>query len=203
MSLPYQQAQFIKSVPDPAKAPPDTGREVAFAGRSNAGKSSALNAITGTRALARVSKTPGRTQHLVFFDLGAERRLVDLPGYGYARAGAAAQRRWQQAVERYLTRRRALRGLILVMDVRHPLTDFDHQLLKWCAHAGLPVHALLTKADKLKFGRAKATLLGVQRELATHYPNVSVQLFSASQRQGVEEVRAVLDRWLDAPEAVT
>ncbi len=191
-----RQARFVKSVPDATRAPPDIGVEVAFAGRSNVGKSSALNAVTGSRSLARASKTPGRTQHLVFFALRDERRLVDLPGYGFARVPAPVQRRWRHAMETYLSRRRSLRGLILVMDIRHPLTDYDRQLLDWCAHAGLPVHALLTKADKLGYGRAKSTLLAVRRTLAREFPGVQVQLFSAPKGTGLEEARAALKRWL-------
>ena len=136
------------SIPDPQQAPPDAGYEVAFAGRSNAGKSSALNALTQRKSLARTSKTPGRTQHLVFFELDGERRLVDLPGYGYAKVPEKVRRHWGLAMETYLSGRESLRGLVLMMDVRHPLTDFDKQMLQWCQHAGMPVHILLTKADK-------------------------------------------------------
>lgn len=191
-----RQAQFVKSVPDARQAPPDIGAEVAFAGRSNVGKSSALNALTASKSLARASKTPGRTQHLVFFALQGERRLVDLPGYGFARVPPPVQRRWRQAMETYLSRRQSLRGLMLVMDVRHPLTDYDRQLLEWCAHAELPVHVLLTKADKLGYGRAKSTLLGVRRTLTREFPGVEVQLFSAPKGTGLAEARAVLERWL-------
>jgi GTP-binding protein len=196
---PYSQVQFLKSVPDPRQAPPDTGQEVAFAGRSNAGKSSALNAITGRKSLARTSKTPGRTQHLVFFELDGQRRLVDLPGYGYARVPERIRRQWGQAMESYLGGRRSLRGLILLMDVRHPLTDFDEQMLNWCQHARMPVHILLTKADKLKRGAAQNALLKVRKALA-HRPNVSVQLFSALKHTGVETARRQLDEWLGLAE---
>lgn len=203
----YRHARFLLSVPDPRQAPPDAGFEVAFAGRSNAGKSSALNALTGRKALARTSKTPGRTRHLVFFGLDGERRLVDLPGYGYARVPERIRAKWGRAMEAYLSGRRSLRGLILLMDVRHPLTDFDHQMLAWCAHARMPVHILLTKADKLKRGPAQSTLLQVRNRIAGQ-DNVSVQLFSALKGTGVEQARQVLDHWLDwaqdeidAPEA--
>lgn len=191
----YSRVEFLKSVPDPRQAPPDSGQEVAFAGRSNAGKSSALNAITGRKALARTSKTPGRTQHLVFFELDGEHRLVDLPGYGFARVPERIRRQWGQAMEAYLGKRRSLRGLILLMDVRHPLTDFDKQMLAWSRHARMPVHILLTKADKLKRGAAQNTLLKVQKALAD-YPAASVQLFSALKHTGVEQARRQLDRWL-------
>ena len=186
------------SIPDPHQAPPDAGYEVAFAGRSNAGKSSALNALTQRKSLARTSKTPGRTQHLVFFELDGERRLVDLPGYGFAKVPEKVRRHWGLAMETYLSGRESLRGLVLMMDVRHPLTDFDKQMLQWCQHARMPVHILLTKADKLKRGPAMSTLLKVQKTLAEQ-PNVSVQLFSALKHTGVEQARAVLDSWLALP----
>jgi GTP-binding protein len=186
------------SIPDPQQAPPDAGYEVAFAGRSNAGKSSALNALTQRKSLARTSKTPGRTQHLVFFELDGERRLVDLPGYGFAKVPEKVRRHWGLAMETYLSGRESLRGLVLMMDVRHPLTDFDKQMLQWCQHARMPVHILLTKADKLKRGPAMSTLLKVQKTLAEQ-PNVSVQLFSALKHTGVEQARAVLDSWLALP----
>ena len=191
----FQPAQFLLSAPDARRAPPDRGAEVAFAGRSNAGKSSALNAITGRKALARTSKTPGRTQHLVFFTLDDDHRLVDLPGYGYARVPEAVKRQWGQAMERYLSQRQSLKGLILLMDIRHPLTDFDRQMLAYCAHRALPIHVLLTKADKLKRGAASSTLLAVRRELKSHQ-NVSLQLFSATKRTGLDEARAQIADWL-------
>ena len=194
----YSHARFMLSIPDPHQAPPDAGYEVAFAGRSNAGKSSALNALTQRKSLARTSKTPGRTQHLVFFELDGERRLVDLPGYGFAKVPEKVRRHWGLAMETYLSGRESLRGLILMMDVRHPLTDFDKQMLQWCQHAGMPVHILLTKADKLKRGPAMSTLLKVQKTLAEQH-NVSVQLFSALKHTGVEQARAVLDSWLALP----
>ena len=188
------------SVPEPQQAPPDVGYEVAFAGRSNAGKSSALNALTRRKSLARTSKTPGRTQHLVFFELDGERRLVDLPGYGFARVPEKIRRHWGEAMSQYLAERQSLRGLVLLMDVRHPLTDFDKQMLQWCQHARMPVHILLTKADKLKRGPANNTLLKVQKALADQ-ADVSVQLFSALKHSGVEQARAKLDSWLAMPVA--
>ena len=194
----YSHARFMLSIPDPQQAPPDAGYEVAFAGRSNAGKSSALNALTQRKSLARTSKTPGRTQHLVFFELDGERRLVDLPGYGFAKVPEKVRRHWGLAMETYLSGRVSLRGLVLMMDVRHPLTDFDKQMLQWCQHARMPVHILLTKADKLKRGPAMSTLLKVQKTLAEQH-NVSVQLFSALKHTGVEQARAVLDSWLALP----
>jgi GTP-binding protein len=200
MSLSYQQARFLTSVPDTRRAPPDEGAEVAFAGRSNAGKSSALNAITRQKALARTSKTPGRTQQLNFFAIDDRHRLVDLPGYGYARVPEKLKLQWQRNMTRYLETRRCLRGLVLLMDCRHPLTDHDLQLLNWCRHAGLPVHVLLTKADKLKRGPASNTLLSVRKRLAALHADFSVQLFSALDRTGVDTACALLDRWLADPE---
>ncbi|MDH5445167.1 MAG: ribosome biogenesis GTP-binding protein YihA/YsxC [Gammaproteobacteria bacterium] len=196
----YQRANFQTSVPKPSLAPPDSGMEVAFAGRSNAGKSSALNAITNQNALARVSKTPGRTQHLIFFELDEQRRLVDLPGYGYAKVPLKIKQQWQKAMETYLNERQSLRGLILMMDIRHPLTDFDIQMLDWAVHSEMPVHILLTKADKLKHGAAKNTLLKVKRELQD-LPDISLQLFSATKKSGVDEARAILDTWLEINQA--
>lgn len=196
MSTPPLSATFLKSAPNIRAAPPDQGREVAFAGRSNAGKSSALNAITGIRSLARTSKTPGRTQLLNFFALDAERRLVDLPGYGYARVPEAVKVQWQAAIAEYLQKRTALRGLILVMDVRHPLTGQDIQMLRWCEAAQLAVHILLTKADKLNRGPGLAVLQRVRKDLETYQLPMSIQLFSALKHTGVDEARMVLAEWL-------
>ena len=205
MTNPYQQAKFLTSAPDIRFAPPDEGAEVAFAGRSNAGKSSALNVISSQKSLARTSKTPGRTQQINFFALDEQRRLVDLPGYGYAKVPIRMKRQWQAALSEYLEKRTALKGLVLLMDVRHPLTDFDLEMLGWTAQAQLPIHVLLTKADKLRRGAAQASLLQVRRQLSTLHPWATVQLFSALNRQGVDEARAQLDRWLfpDAEAAET
>ncbi len=191
----YQHARFLLSTPDSAHAPPDSGLEVAFAGRSNAGKSSALNVITGQKALARISKTPGRTQQINFFLIDDQRRLVDLPGYGYAKVGRNIKNQWQRHIAGYLETRQCLQGVILMMDIRHPLKEFDRQLLGWCQLAGLPAHVLLTKADKLKRGPAQASLLQVRKHLAEHHPTASVQLFSALTRAGADAARAVLDHW--------
>jgi GTP-binding protein len=197
---PYRRIAFLLSAPDPARAPPDEGAEIAFAGRSNAGKSSALNALTGRKSLARTSKTPGRTQHLVFFSLDDQRRLVDLPGYGFAKVPEKIQRQWGEAMGSYLQSRHSLAGLVLLMDIRHPLTDYDWQMLEFCRHAGLPVHILLTKADKLKRGPAQNTLLAVRKQLHD-YPNVSLQLFSATRRLGLEEALHVMNHWLELDSA--
>jgi GTP-binding protein len=177
--------------------------EAAFAGRSNAGKSSALNVITDQKSLARTGKTPGRTQQINFFTVDDDRRLVDLPGYGYAKVSKDVRVRWQRAIARYLETRRSLKGVILLMDIRHPLKDFDRQVLAWCHAAGLSTHILLTKADKLKRGPAKGVLIQVRRELPDLHPHATVQLFSALTPAGAEEVRAILDQWLDFPPAAT
>ena len=199
----YQNARFLTSAAQLTQLPPDAGFEVAFAGRSNAGKSSALNRITRQKSLARTSKTPGRTQLINFFELDDERRLVDLPGYGYAKVAEAIKRRWQETMENYLASRESLQGLILLMDVRHPMRDVDQQLLGWCWHVGMPVHVLLTKADKLKRGPAQATLLKLRKQLADEAPtgSTTVQLFSSLKGTGIDEAQAKLDHWLQLAEA--
>jgi GTP-binding protein len=196
MSIDFRRAKFLTSVPETERAPRDEGAEVAFAGRSNAGKSSALNTITEQRGLARTSKTPGRTQQINFFDLGDNQRLVDLPGFGYARVPQTMKQLWQENLSEYLHIRQSLRGLILLMDCRHPLTDYDRQILMWCADVGLPAHILLTKADKLKRGAAGNSLLAVRRRLPDLHPHATVQLFSALKKTGIDEARRVLDDWL-------
>ena len=196
MNTAYQQARFLKSVPEPRLAPPDEGLEVAFAGRSNAGKSSALNVITGQKSLARTSKTPGRTRQINFFSIDDMRRLVDLPGYGFAKVSRQVKNDWHRSISRYLETRRSLVGVILLMDIRHPMKAFDRQVLGWCHVAGLPAHVLLTKSDKLKRGPAKAALLSVRQTLASLHPDASVQLFSALKKTGTEEAIKVLDQWL-------
>jgi GTP-binding protein len=178
--------------------PVDAGREVAFAGRSNAGKSSALNAMANQNALARTSKTPGRTQQLVFFEVAAGRHLVDLPGYGYAKVPEDLRAHWQAFINDYFRVREALAGLVVVMDARHPLKDYDRQMLDYAAQRDLPAHALLTKADKLGRGEQAKTLQAVRKELATAYgDSVGAQLFSSETRQGIDEARAVVTRWLE------
>ncbi|WP_373188148.1 ribosome biogenesis GTP-binding protein YihA/YsxC [Halopseudomonas sp.] len=191
-----QQATFIKSASQVEQCPLDRGYEVAFAGRSNAGKSSALNTLTHAR-LARTSKTPGRTQLINFFGLDEQRRLVDLPGYGYAKVPLALKEHWKEHLDAYLTGRQSLVGLVLVMDIRHPLSDFDRMMLEWSDVTGLPAHILLSKADKLAYGAAKNVLLKVQTIVRKEYGNrATVQLFSAPKRQGLEEAYEVLETWL-------
>jgi len=191
----YHQAKFINSAPRLQDAPPDQGIEIAFAGRSNAGKSSAINALVQQNALARVSKTPGRTQLLNFFQIDEQRKLVDLPGFGYAKVPEKIKKEWQKMMESYLKERKALSGIVLVMDIRHPLTEFDWQMVEWCEHAGLPIHILLTKADKLTYGAAKNTLLKVQRDLGRVSIVVTLQLFSALKKTGVDDIHYLLDEW--------
>lgn len=194
----YFRTEFLQSAAALSDAPPDAGREVAFAGRSNAGKSSVINTITQRKNLARTSKTPGRTQLLNFFQVTDTCRLVDLPGYGYAKVPKAMQAAWGKAMENYLADRRALEGVFLIMDIRHPLTDFDWQLIDWCNETDLALHLVLTKADKLSRGAAGNTLLQVQRRVQNEGITASAQLFSSLSRSGLEEAHAVLDSWLHA-----
>lgn len=189
MSQPFQQTAYLTSAAEPAGFVADEGAEVAFAGRSNAGKSSAINVITGQKRLARTSKTPGRTQLVNFFRIDDRHRLVDLPGYGYARVPERVRRQWRTLMEGYFGERRSLAGLVIVMDARRPLTEFDAQMLDWAAARDCAVHVLLTKADKLSRGAAGNTLLGVRRELGDL---ATVQLFSALTRTGVDEARTAV-----------
>jgi len=192
----YYRANFLSSAHKLSQSPDDNGFEVAFAGRSNAGKSSAINAITNQKNLARTSKTPGRTQQIVFFQLDDTRRLVDLPGYGFAKVPLSVKHHWQKTLEHYLIQRESLRGLILLMDIRHPLTEFDQQMLYWCDHSQMPVHILLTKADKLSRGKANGTLQQVKGQLQNFSVPVTIQLFSALKKQGIPEVEQHLNQWL-------
>jgi GTP-binding protein len=196
MLNPFQQVQFHLSVPDPSRLPADTGLEVAFAGRSNAGKSSALNAITAQKSLARTSKTPGRTQHIVVFELDPDHRLIDLPGYGYAKVSRKIIQKWQHALNLYLKTRQSLCGLIMLSDIRHPLKDSDLQMLDWCQEANMPVHVLLTKADKLSKGKAHSVWHQSDKLLKSRYSQVSCQLFSSKSGTGLEDARKFLYQWL-------
>lgn len=180
------KAEFFRAVHEVADLPPDSGIEVAFAGRSNAGKSSAINTLANRNRLAFTSKTPGRTQQIVFFRLDDERFLVDLPGYGFAGAPRELKKHWRTLLETYLTQRQALAGLVLIMDCRHPLTELDWQMLEWVAPLGLDVHVLLSKCDKLgREARSKA-LAAAEKELVALYPRASIQLFSSVIGEGVE-----------------
>lgn len=186
---PFAQATFLISCASLAQLPPDALPEVAFAGRSNAGKSSALNALCQQKQLARVSKTPGRTQMINLFGVPGA-RLADLPGYGYAAVPRGMRAAWGDLIGAYLEGRENLKALVVIMDIRHPLTPFDQQLLDWTGHRGLPAHVLLTKADKLGFGAAKNTLLGVRRQLEeAGLAQASVQLFSVTAPTGIDEAR--------------
>jgi len=193
----YHKAQFSLSVASLSQLPDDDGYEVAFAGRSNAGKSSAINVLTNNQQLARTSKTPGRTQLINFFTLDPTRRLVDLPGYGYAKVSKQVKRQWDALLDDYLRSRQSLRGLVLLMDCRHPMKDFDVQLIQWCAEASLPLHILLTKSDKLKRGAANNTLMSVKSQLKAMTPGATVQLFSALKKSGTDDLVSVLDGWLN------
>lgn len=192
----YRSARFLTSAAKLHQCPPDEGWEVAFAGRSNAGKSSAINSLTNNKKLAKTSKTPGRTQLINFFELSDCQRLVDLPGYGFAKVPLAVKKEWTRQLENYLAKRQSLRGMILLMDVRHPLQPFDEQMLGWALAAHMPVHILLTKADKLKKGPANNSLLAVRKALDEHRDLVSVQLFSALKHTGHEQLIQVLNNWL-------
>lgn len=191
----YQKAKFLLSAARMSQMPTDEGMEVAFVGRSNAGKSTALNILTGQKQLARTSKTPGRTQLVNFFGLDEERRLVDLPGYGYAKVSGGMKRDWQKLIDSYLRDRNCLQGLVLLMDIRHPLQPFEQNIIQWAAQIQLPVHILLTKADKLKRGPANATLLTVKKNIKQHGKLISVQIFSALKWVGVEELAQQLNSW--------
>ncbi len=192
----YPEAQFIKSANEPRQFVPDTGAEVAFAGRSNAGKSSAINVIVNRRQFARTSKTPGRTRLVNFFSLRDEQRLVDLPGYGFAKVADKMRHHWADLMADYFEMRRSLRGMFLIVDIRRQLTDFDRQMLNFAESVGLPAHVLLTKTDKLKRGQAAKALLEVRRDLGEA---ATVQHFSALNRLGEDEARAKLEEFLSLP----
>jgi GTP-binding protein len=193
----YTRAEFGGSVARLAQLPADDGREVAFAGRSNAGKSSALNAITGRRGLARTSKTPGRTQLVNLFELGDARRLVDLPGYGFARVPEQTRRNWERLLADYLAERRSLAGVVMLVDARRGLTELDWRLIELLAPTGAALHAVLTKADKLGRGEARRTLDGARRALEEAGIEATLQLFSATRGQGLDDLRGLLDEWLE------
>jgi GTP-binding protein len=191
-SNPLQGAQFILAAHRISQLPADEGAEVAFAGRSNAGKSSALNALTGHRGLARTSKTPGRTQQMVAFSLpiSSALRLIDLPGYGYAKVPEEMRAHWKLEIDAYLKQRKSLRGVILIADIRHPLKEFDRMMLEFCFHTHLPCHLLLTKADKLSRGQATQALAAMRKQFAAEGLQATVQVFSSSAPTGVDEARA-------------
>lgn len=190
----YATAEFVTSAPDIRAMPDDTGIEVAFAGRSNAGKSSALNTLT-SKKLARTSKTPGRTQLINVFDLRQNRRLIDLPGYGFAKVPLEMKKKWQKALGEYLQCRDSLKGLVVLMDIRHPLKELDQDLVYWAVDNDIPVMILLTKADKLKQGKRKQELLSVRQAAKAFGGDVTVQAFSSLHRIGVNELSKKLNDW--------
>jgi GTP-binding protein len=192
------QAVFHKSAEKLSQLPAQSRAEVAFAGRSNAGKSSALNALTGRRKLAHVSKTPGRTRLINFFEVNEGAFLVDLPGYGYAQVSAEMKRQWSRLLTGYLHQRDQIRGLIVVMDVRHPMTPLDLQLLDWFTATGRPVHVLLTKADKLSRSQNAVQLAKAQAVLRKDYRGCTVQTFSSTTKQGLQEAQQIISNWLTA-----
>lgn len=188
-----RQAEYLISVHNRSQLPPDQGREVAIAGRSNAGKSSLINRLSNRKSLARTSRTPGRTRQLVFFHLDDDHHLVDLPGYGFARVSGDLKRHWKGLIKGYLEKRQALAGLVIVMDVRHPLKEGDVELANWAGIRGLPLHLVLTKADKLGRGKQTEALMQVRKLVDG---NVGVQLFSATTGQGLDELEGVMAEWL-------
>jgi len=191
----YRQAHFIISA-GKAKQFPQQGHEVAFAGRSNAGKSSAINTLCDNRGLARTSKTPGRTRLVNFFELDEQRRLVDLPGYGFAKVPLAIKNEWEKLMTQYLSDQTTLNGLVVIMDIRHPLNEYDWQMLEWCQHYKLPTHVLLTKADKIKRGAQQNSKLKTQKLLKEAGIDASVQTFSALKKTGLNELVSKLNDWL-------
>jgi GTP-binding protein len=192
----FSQAAFYTTVNHIKDLPQHGGKEVAFVGRSNAGKSSAINTLANQTRLAYTSKTPGRTQHLNYFSLGNNDFLVDLPGYGYAKVPPESKRHWGSLLSEYLQTREELCGLVVIMDARHPLTELDEKMLNWFAPTGKQVHILLTKSDKLSRQQATITLNRVKSYLVEHFPQCSVQLFSSLKRQGMEEAEQVIAGWL-------
>ena len=196
-----RSATFLTSAAKLPQCPEDTGAEVAFAGRSNAGKSSCINTLTDNGQLARTSKTPGRTQLINFFTLGqnSQQRLVDLPGYGYAKVDHATHAAWEKHLEQYLQQRQCLRGLVLLMDCRHPLKEFDRSMIAWAHAAQLPAHLVLTKADKFNRGPALQVLQQTRQQLRGWADTATVQLFSAPRREGLDELADTVAAWLNSP----
>jgi GTP-binding protein len=196
-----RRAKFTIAVNEIKQLPEDTGMEVGFAGRSNAGKSSAVNLITGQKSLARTSKTPGRTQQIVYFNIDQQRDLVDLPGYGYAKVPPRVKAHWQKLMESYFQKRQSLKGLMLVMDIRHPMKEFDLMMLDWCENTQTPVHVLLTKADKISRGAAGAELQKIRKLLGEWEVDTEVQIFSSLKGTGLEVALEKLNEWLELEKA--
>lgn len=198
LNHPYTQAEFLKSAARVDQLPEDTGYEVAFAGRSNAGKSSALNCLTGSKSLARTSKTPGRTQLINLFTLADHhRRLVDLPGYGYAKVSLQVKRDWQKNLAHYLEVRKSLKGLVLLMDCRHPLKELDQAMIDWAVLRALPVHIVLTKADKISRSQVSAALMHVRKQYPAEHLGITAQAFSSLKKTGIDELVHVLNAWFE------
>lgn len=191
----YHMTHFVMSAPDIRHLPSDAGIEVAFAGRSNAGKSSALNTLTQQKSLARTSKTPGRTQLINLFEVKPGIRLVDLPGYGYAEVPEEMKRKWQRALGEYLQMRNSLKGLVVLMDIRHPLKDLDHQMIQWAVDVGTPVMLLLTKADKLASGARQAQIKMVREAVKEFMGDIQVEAFSSPKKMGVDKLSDKLNTW--------
>jgi GTP-binding protein len=198
LKINFEAATFLTSAPDISHMhmPADLGYEIAFAGRSNAGKSSALNTITRQKTLARTSKTPGRTQLINIFSLDPQRRLIDLPGYGFAKVPLDMKLKWQKSLSEYLQSRNCLRGLVIMMDIRHPLKDLDVNMIRWAVASDLPVLGLLTKCDKLKSGARKAAVLKARKDCQEFGGNITIQAFSSLKIIGKGEAIAVMSQWL-------
>ncbi len=195
----FGRTKFLTSAYKVSQLPDDTGLEIAIAGRSNAGKSTTLNTLVGNKKLAKVSKTPGRTQLLNCFDLGDNLRLVDLPGYGYAKVPKKIKAHWQHEINIYLQQRKSLIGVVIVMDIRHPLKEFDRQFLHWADQSGLYSHVLLNKSDKFKSGKRKAAFLEVKKEMANISRTATIQTFSGLKKEGIEELSKTLLSWYNDP----
>jgi GTP-binding protein len=197
-TIDFARASFLQSAPTLRLCPADSGGEVAFAGRSNAGKSSAINTLTRQGKLARTSKTPGRTQLINFFSIGPDRRLVDLPGYGFAKVAKTVKEDWDRHLAEYLQQRQSLKALVLLMDIRHPLQEYDWQMIRWASQGRLPLHILLTKADKLNHGPAMSTLHRIRNELVrAGIEQLSIQVFSSLKKTGLEELESFINEWLE------
>ncbi|GAA5112314.1 ribosome biogenesis GTP-binding protein YihA/YsxC [Orbus sasakiae] len=193
--LNYAKTYFVTSAPDIHHLPEDSGVEIAFAGRSNAGKSSALNTLTNQKSLARTSKTPGRTQLINLFEVEPNCRLVDLPGYGYAQVPEEVKRKWQKSLAEYLQKRESLKGIVILMDIRHPLKDLDQQMIDWAVQSQLSVMLLLTKADKLASGAQKKQLNMVKEAILPFQGDITVATFSSLKRTGLEQLKQKLNEW--------
>ena len=195
----FARTKFLTSAYKVSQLPDDTGLEIAIAGRSNAGKSTSLNTLVGNKKLAKVSKTPGRTQLLNCFDLGDDMRLVDLPGYGFAKVPKKVKAHWQHEINMYLQNRKSLIGVVIVMDIRHPLKEFDRQFLHWADQSGLYSHVLLNKSDKFSSGKRKATMLEVKKEMLNITRTATIQTFSGLKKEGIEELSQTLLSWYNDP----